>query len=301
MKNELIKYVIDSRFFRGYCLTSLSDGVHSDYGGETLEELRTNENNPALISISGRELDKRLRIYEKSLCGPFREITEESYYNSMDELPPVRLTEHYFFVDEPYSGSLYLFCFNVRGRYFNGLHSVKAPKEELEKIINKHYSQVIFKAKITKGITQAIGDKKVGNVLITPYSFINAEGKECFICNMVIKQNDSDDIHRSRKDMADILFSLRKHNFRYFSNGNREDNIEEFLIEVYSKKQTLLTSSRFFQFPVNHESASFTGSIKETGETFFYRIYDRELFLCLLYRLRSVRREKTEMGGNKHP
>lgn len=43
MKNEQLKFVIDSRFFRGYSLTSLSDGIHSDYGGETLEELRIQE------------------------------------------------------------------------------------------------------------------------------------------------------------------------------------------------------------------------------------------------------------------
>lgn len=303
MRNEQIKYVIDSRFFRGYCLTSLSDGIHSDYGGETLEELKISERNPYLISVSGKELDKRLRIYEKSLCCSFNEITEEAYYDSMDVLPPIRLTGRFFFVGEPYSGNLYPFCFNVGGRYFKGLYSTRAPKEELEKLISRHYLQVTFKGKIMKGITQSIADKKTENTLITPYSFINAEGNERFICNRVIKQNGAEDIHRSRKEMAGILLSLRKHYFKYFSDNNGEDDIEMFLEEVSYKKQTLLTNGRFFQFPINHESVSFIGSIKETGKTFFYRIYNRELFQYLLYKLRNVKREKTgvKLESNMHP
>ncbi len=303
MRNKQIKYVIDSRFFRGYCLTSLSDGTHSDYGGETLEELRVSERNPYLISVSGKELDKRLRIYEKSLCGSFREITEETYYDSMNVLPPIRLTGRYFFVGEPYSGNLYPFCFNVGGRYFKGLYSARAPKEILEKIIDSHYLQITFKSKVIKGTTQVITDKKTGNTLITPYSFLNTEGNECFICNMVAKQNNAGDLHWARKEMADILLSLRKHHFLYFSDNHREDDIEKFLDEVSYKKQTLLANGRFFQFPINHESVSFTGSIKETGETFFYRIYDRELFQHLLCKLRNVKREKTEVktGSNEHP
>ena len=303
MRNEQLKYVIDSRFFRGYCLTSLSDGMHSDYGGETLEELRVSERNPYLIPISGKELDKRLRIYEKSLCGSFREITKEAYYDSMNVLPPIRLTGRYFFVGEPYSGNLYPFCFNVGGQYFKGLYSARAPKEELERIIDRHYLLVTFKGKVIKGTTQVIADKKTGNTLITSYSFLNAEGNERFICNRVTKQDDAEDIQRARKEMAGILLSLCKHHFRYFSDNNGEDDIEKFLDEVSHKKQTLLANGKFFQYPINRESVSFTGSIKETGDTFFYRIYDRKLFQHLLCKLRNVKREKTEIktGSNEHP
>ena len=34
---------------------------------------------------------------------------------------------------------------------------------------------------------------------------------------------------------------------------------------------------------------------KETGEKFFYRIYDLELFHYLLYKLRSIRMEKKNL------
>ena len=64
MKDRL-KYVIDSRYFDGTCLTSMSDGFHNDYGGETIEELRIRENNPYLKAVTPSEMDKKLRLYWK--------------------------------------------------------------------------------------------------------------------------------------------------------------------------------------------------------------------------------------------
>ena len=116
MKNEHLKFVIDSRFFCGYCITSLSDGTHSDYGGETLKELRIRENNSYLIAISPNEIYKRNRIYEQSLCAPFHEITEENFYDSLDILPPIHYAGRFFFVGEPYCGNLYPFCFTIGGQ-----------------------------------------------------------------------------------------------------------------------------------------------------------------------------------------
>ena len=46
---------------------------------------------------------------------------------------------------------------------------------------------------------------------------------------------------------------------------------------------------------MNRESVSFTGTVRETGEPFFFRIYDRELFLHLLYVLRGIKREKAKI------
>ena len=61
--------------------------------GETIEELRTRENNPFLKVISATELDKMLRLYHQSLSEPFREITEEDYYDLLDVLPPLRMRQ----------------------------------------------------------------------------------------------------------------------------------------------------------------------------------------------------------------
>lgn len=95
MKDRL-KYVIDSRYFDGTCLTSMSDGFHNDYGGETIEELRIRENNPYLKAVTPSDIDKKLRLYNQSLSEPFKEITEEDYYDLLDVLPPLRMRQNSF-------------------------------------------------------------------------------------------------------------------------------------------------------------------------------------------------------------
>lgn len=95
MKDRL-KYVIDSRYFNGTCLTSMSDGFHNDYGGETIEELRIRENNPYLKAVTPSDMDKKLRLYHQSLSEPFKEITEEDYYDLLDVLPPLRMRQNSF-------------------------------------------------------------------------------------------------------------------------------------------------------------------------------------------------------------
>lgn len=303
MKNEQLKFIIDSRFFRGTCITSMYDGIHSDYSGETLDELKVRENNPFLIAVSDNTINKMIRIYEKSLCGPFSEITEEDYYDSMDVLPPIRLKRNSFFVGEPYYGSLYPFRFTTCGRYFKGLRSVRTPQAELERQMNEHYRNITFKSKITKELPSTITDKTKQETFISPYSFVHRDGKERFICNLVSEQNDAVNTRRARMDMATILLSLRRHHFLYFSGSDKFDDMEKFMDMIEKKKYILLANSNFIQYPVNRESVTFTGNIKETGETFFYRIYDRELFQHLLYKLRNVKREKAESktGSNEHP
>lgn len=84
MKNDNLRFIIDSRCFDGSCVTVMSDGIHSDYGHETLEELRERENNPSLIAVPGNAICKKMHIHLQSLCAPFCEITEEDYFDYMD-------------------------------------------------------------------------------------------------------------------------------------------------------------------------------------------------------------------------
>lgn len=291
MESKDLKFVIDPRCFDGCCVTSMSDGVHNDYGdSETLEELRTRENNPFLIAVPGNTIRKMTRIHERGLCAPFREITEDEYYDKLDIPPPVRHTRHFFFIGEPYSGNIYPFCFNMGGRCFTGLRSVRTPRKELERQMAVHYADITFRPTIRKEKSSVIYSGKT-EILITPYLFINRSGEERFICNVCSNPKDKRNTELARKYMAGILRSLRKHHFLYFSDYDEKDDMDLFLDRVKKKKYTLLAQGTFFQYPTNRESVSFTGYVKETGEKFFYRIYDKDLFLYLMCRLRSVKRE----------
>ncbi len=114
-----MRYIIDSRYFDGTCLTSMSDDMHSsDYGGETLEALREREKNPYLVAVSPVRMTLLVKRYTRALCKPFHEITEERYYELLECLPPARMQSDWFFVGEPYYRNLYALCFESDGRYF---------------------------------------------------------------------------------------------------------------------------------------------------------------------------------------
>ena len=207
MKDRL-KYVIDSRYFDGTCLTSMSDGFHNDYGGETIEELRIRENNPYLKAVTPSDIDKKLRLYNQSLSEPFKEITEEDYYDLLDVLPPLRMRQNSFFVGEPYYGNMYSFCFTSQGRYFKGLRSVLTPQSELDSQIDRHMEIINRKAVISKEETS----KTISGARLIPYYF-SLDGKQSvFICNLVI-QSDS---RQARTDMANTLKSLRRNHYQFY-------------------------------------------------------------------------------------
>ncbi len=291
--NKQEKYVIDSRYFSGYCITYMKDGIRSDFGGETLEELRIRENNPFLIAVSRSRIEKMLQIYQQGLAGPFKEITENEYYDLMDILPPLRLQADSFFVGEPYSGSLYSFCFTRNNRYFQSLRSIKTERNELDRQISRHMEIICRNATLLKSDCIHPTEKKQGGIELIPYSF-SLDGKHpLFICNLVIGKDHS----QARADMARTLRSLRSNHYLFYKGKGGYDTPDELIDYVSHKKFTLSSNGRFFQYPTNRESATFVGQVKETGEEFLYRIYDREYFLHLLKRLRSVKKDsghKTE-------
>ena len=295
MNNDKLKFVVDSRSFDGSCVTTMSDGIHGDYHHETLEELRDREKNPYLTAVSGNTVRKMIRIHLQSLCAPFSEITEERYFDYMDVLPPIRHTRNFFFLGEPYHADIYRFCFRVGGRYFTGLRSVNTPRKELEQQIDRHYRKVTFKGGILKEKPMGIFDHtRHGFTVVVPYLFLGTNGEKKFICNLV-KGTDESSSKDARLETAKILRSLRRHHFLYFSGHVENDDMGRFLEKAVENKHILSANGNFLQYPTNRESVSFAGTVKETGEEFFYRIYDKDLFHYLLYKLRSIRMEKKEM------
>lgn len=170
MGNKKIKFVVDSRYFDGCCITFMSDGIHCDYENrKTLEELKTEMDNPHLIAVTANTIRKMVRIHNQGLCHPFTEITKEQYYDKLNVLPPIRHTKHSFFIGEPRSGDVYPFCFNRNGRYFTGLRSVRTPAKELERQIDAHYCNINFQPAIQKEKPLIVRSKDgTAGVLVTP-------------------------------------------------------------------------------------------------------------------------------------
>lgn len=78
--NETFRYVVNPFRFKGAVITSMSDGIHSDYDkGETLDMLRERFKISWLVTVTSEEIQVMIDKYETSLQTPFEEITEYKY------------------------------------------------------------------------------------------------------------------------------------------------------------------------------------------------------------------------------
>ena len=94
--------------------------------------------------------------------------------------------------------------------------------------------------------------------------------------------------------MANTLKSLRRNHYQFYQGKGLYETPAELIDHISEKKFTLVSDGHFFQYPLGRESATFIGHIKETSEEFLFRIYDREYFLYLLKRLRTVKKESAQ-------
>lgn len=139
-----MKYIIDpTKPFNGAVVTSMSDDVHNDYGGETLEELKAIHHNQALEAVDPEKIQELVEAHRAEINkSPFQEIDEERYYDLMECVPPARMLHNAFFVGECYQYDIHPFCFTIGGRYFEGKRVLKTPKEELYKEIKDFFSNL---------------------------------------------------------------------------------------------------------------------------------------------------------------
>lgn len=131
------KYVIcTSEPFRGYVYTCMTDGIHSDYGKETFDEICKRESGRTFKIIDDAELNELLKNYLKEISSdPFSEITEERYNDLYDCLPPARTGFGWFFVGEPFHFDVYLLCFKSGNKYYSGHRRINTPEKDILKEI----------------------------------------------------------------------------------------------------------------------------------------------------------------------
>lgn len=234
-----MKYIIDSRYFDGACLTSMSDNLHSDYGGETLEELRKREDNTDLIAVSPERVTLLVGRYSRALCKPFREITEERYLDLLDCLPPARMGKGWFFVGEPYYGNLYPFCFRSGGRFFHSERSIRLTDMEIARQIREHSAKVSRHPALVR---DAPFIKYVGwyrkTVTYIPYHFEH-EGKRYFLKNLATRTGSGYDDRRNRNEMAALLRNLRSNHYEYCTFYSVKKDILELFSHIIDQLRTV--------------------------------------------------------------
>lgn len=144
-------YIIDTKqAFTGNCLNTMPFVDHDKisttlvhYSEKTFAEYNQ-EKGGGLVALDwGQVYEQYFKPYNESLQKTFSEITEESFNDSFNCLPPMRYTRinegFLFFVSECYTADLYLCCITYKGKYYSALRSKFAKIEDLiNEITNKN-------------------------------------------------------------------------------------------------------------------------------------------------------------------
>ena len=144
-------YIIDKKeTFKGNCINTMpfvnADKINETpvhYSQKTFAEYNADKGGN-LIALTWEEIyNDYFKPYNESLQKPFSEITEESFNESFNCLPPMRYTKisngFLFFVSECYTADLYLCCIKHENKYFSALRSKFAKIEDLiNEITNKN-------------------------------------------------------------------------------------------------------------------------------------------------------------------
>jgi len=135
-------YIIDPTNFNGQIVNSISSTESTqqyvDYMSEptTFEEYKLKKNNPNLIALNWDTFyEDYYKPHLDGLCEPFKETTEERFWDGLECLPPKRWTRftngEFFFVGECYTDNLYT-CFVRKGdKYYTSLRPINTLAEDL--------------------------------------------------------------------------------------------------------------------------------------------------------------------------
>ena len=291
--------VIDSRYFDSVIVTSMRDDVHSDYGGETLQELRDRYSNPHLITVTPERIAFMLKRYDKALSQPFEEISQERYYDLMDYVPPKRFSRNRFFVGEAYSGEMYDLCFRIGDRYFKALRDIRLSDEEITSEINAFAKKLKKQPKLIKGeAVRTPNGWHNRKVLQTPYYFQLGKRK-LFLYNLISDTGSDYDDRRYRREMAERLLNLRKNRYDYCIFYSRKSDIFEFFKWLRENHYTLEVHGSLFGIDPDRGYVDFHGNVCEYSAAFHYRIYSRELFENIIHQLRRVKRHTAWLPNPK--
>lgn len=134
-----MKYVIQTdREFDGCVYTSMPDDVHCNYSGETIEEIRAHNPSHTYEVVDGSTVDIMVDEYLIKLTSePFKEITEEEYYDMIECVPTARQGRNWYFVGEAYNFDVHMFCFTDGERYYGARRRVTMSKEQINNEINQ--------------------------------------------------------------------------------------------------------------------------------------------------------------------
>ena len=109
----------------------LTPDGRSVYSNETADDL-TAEGYTILDSASFNKLWKeQWAIYEKEICGKWIEVSEQTYNDALNVLPPLDWRNGGFFISELYTGNISNFYQKHFGKFYTSLQNINRNRNEI--------------------------------------------------------------------------------------------------------------------------------------------------------------------------
>jgi hypothetical protein len=87
--------------------------------------------------LSQTEFEKKVEVFCETLCGNWKEITEQKYDEMLDNLRPLEWERGGFFISEGYTLDIHLFYQKWRGRYYEAYFRITTPRDEILKSLRE--------------------------------------------------------------------------------------------------------------------------------------------------------------------
>ena len=114
---------------RNYRMLTLDGRVL--YSNETAEDL-TAQGYIILDGASFNKLwDEQWEIYEKEICGKWIEISEQTYNDALNVLPPLDWRKGGFFISELYTGNISHFYQEYFGKFYTSMQNIMRNRSEI--------------------------------------------------------------------------------------------------------------------------------------------------------------------------
>jgi hypothetical protein len=108
--------------------------------GLTFEQYNEQKGGNLKLATS-EEIDILFQTHTESLISDFEEVTEESFYDGLECLPPCRWHTHkgveMFYISEAYTDNLHTFYAQLNGKYYSATRRNNEPSESLAEAVNK--------------------------------------------------------------------------------------------------------------------------------------------------------------------
>lgn len=122
--NSKIRWVVNSKNFKGAAYTFLPDGNACPYTGKTAAEFIAE----GYEVLNDDEFSAFMVNYENGLCGHWTEESAEDYNEALNVLPPVAWYDGGFFMSECWTGNISAFHQEMHGRYYTCLQRMSTPR-----------------------------------------------------------------------------------------------------------------------------------------------------------------------------